>query len=222
MATNPGTIAAFVELCYLATWHSTMYLFFNYFIDTHCIVGKSLVFRKANLDKLGGFKKYSNYLAEDLFVAKDFWKAKWPSKIAPDPSIQNLGNITLSEYWMRQERWTRLRFSAQPGPTFLEVFTHIFINGMLSYHAMSTILGIPPSQYLWIHFAIWLFTDTLQFCLFHGFNPVTLVKFLGAWALRELLALPLLLVAAQGDTVLWRGKYYKIAEASLLTNTKRD
>jgi ceramide glucosyltransferase len=222
LAANPKTLPAQMELCYISTWHATMYLFFNYCIDTHCIVGKSLVFRKANMDSLGGLESYSNYLAEDYFMSKDFWKKRWPSRISPDPSVQNLDNLTLPEYWNRQERWTRLRFSTQSGPTFLEVFCNSFVNAMLSYHAMSTLLKIPPAEYLFYHFLVWLMTDLLQVTCFYGFSPSDLAYFFLAWILRELLSTPLTLYAAMGNTVMWRGKVYRISEGSTLSDLKKD
>jgi len=211
-----------MEYSYLSTWHATMYLFFNYCIDTHCIVGKSLVFRKANLDSLGGFKRYSNYLAEDYFVSKDFWLARCPSRISPDPSIQNLENLTIRDYWNRQERWTRLRFSTQAVPTFLEVFTNSFVNAMLSYHALSTLLRVSPYQFLFWHYVAWLVTDLLQVCVFYGFRLGDLAYFFVAWVLRECISTPLTLYAAMGDTVLWRGEIYRISKGSVLTEYKKE
>jgi ceramide glucosyltransferase len=48
-----------------------MYLFIN-LIGVNCVTGMSCLMRKCVLDKVGGLKAFSNYIAEDYFIAKTY------------------------------------------------------------------------------------------------------------------------------------------------------
>ena len=237
-----------MEMCYLSTWHSIMYIFFNYVIDTHCAVGKSFLFRKNEFDHYGGFKAYSNYLAVDYFISQHYWKDGFRLGIAPDSSFQNLGEISFSDYWTRQVRWTRIRYSVQPIPTFLEIFSMMVFNGLISFYAFQRLFGIPPLVFAAFHLMIWFTTDVLFGLIFYlpssftittfryGLNSLrfslspkndfsifcyNIFRLLISWAAREFLAIPLILHACAGSSVVWRGKTFRIEKGSALRDDQK-
>jgi len=231
-----------MEMSYLSSWHSIMYLFFNYVVSTHCAVGKSMLFRKNEFDQFGGFKSYSQYLAEDYFISFDYFRTGYKLAIAPDPSFQNLGKVKFCDYWTRQVRWTRIRYSVQPVATFLEVFTMMIPNGLLSFYAAQRLFGISPLLFGSFHLLLWFLMDVLFGLIFYFPPPIaflsslslttpskkyyyaifcTLGEALVGWGTRELLSMFLILHACVGNTVFWRGKTYRIRRGSTLDEPRK-
>lgn len=212
---NPHSLVAKMEMCYISTWHDSMYLFLN-LLGGPCVVGKSLLFRKKIMDAHGGLEKYGDYLAEDYFVSLDFWNKGLKLRMSPDPSYQNLGSLTLSEYWYRQVRWTRLRYSFTAVSTYFEIFTSSIANGLFTFHTMYVLFGIHPPTWLVFHFFVWLMQDFLVAVGVYGFRPFQIISFFPAWILRELLSIPLMCHACLGDKVVWRGRTYRLLKDSTI------
>ncbi len=57
---------------YFGTQHSRVYLWAN-LIGENCANGMSWVLKKDALDAEGGITAFSDYLAEDFFIAKALW-----------------------------------------------------------------------------------------------------------------------------------------------------
>lgn len=60
-----------LEKVYFGTCHCRLYLFIN-LIGVNCVTGMSCLMRKTVLDSIGGLQKFSNYIAEDYYLAQAF------------------------------------------------------------------------------------------------------------------------------------------------------
>lgn len=82
-------------------------------IITYCsVIGKSMLFRKSVLRKAtGGLAPFGKYLAEDNAIATVIRNAGLSHVLSHKTAVQPLNQASLSDYWKRRSRWTRIRAS---------------------------------------------------------------------------------------------------------------
>ena len=84
--------------------------FLDRFLKMPCVVGKSMLMKKADLDAIGGLKAFKDVLAEDYMIGKKMQQQR-KSVILSSHVIQNI-----NEYWgvrrflNRHTRWGKLRW----------------------------------------------------------------------------------------------------------------
>jgi ceramide glucosyltransferase len=81
---------------------------------SHCVVGKSLLFRRSVFESLGGMESLASVLAEDYVMGRMFTEAGWEVAIA-DEVVRNV-NVRASvwAFVRRQARWGLLRSRLKP------------------------------------------------------------------------------------------------------------
>ncbi len=79
-----------------------------------CVVGKSMALRRETLERIGGFRRFENLLAEDqaigLAVAAAGWRVALSSTVVRNVTVNRSVRAALT----RQVRWNRIRFSFSP------------------------------------------------------------------------------------------------------------
>lgn len=75
------------------------------------VIGKSIFFRKSQLETIGGLKILANYLAEDYLMGKIYQKHGY--KIILSPYVVDTVNAswTISRFLNRHTRWAKLRWN---------------------------------------------------------------------------------------------------------------
>ncbi|MGC8595325.1 MAG: glycosyltransferase [Candidatus Kryptoniota bacterium] len=81
------------------------------FLNHKIVIGKSIFFRKSQLDAIGGLKLLANYLAEDYLMGKIYQKHGY--KVILSPYVINTVNVswTISKFLGRHSRWAKLRWN---------------------------------------------------------------------------------------------------------------
>lgn len=110
-----------VEHAFLATTHAKMYLAINATQIDSCIVGKSNLYRKSDLERLPSVKpelqgtgralaSFAEYLGEDNMIGTKIWHELGMRHAMNQDVVGNtVGKMTLQQYFWRRVRWIRVR-----------------------------------------------------------------------------------------------------------------
>jgi ceramide glucosyltransferase len=105
----PGTLAAVLEILQLITFVARATFFARYFVGHACVVGKSMLFRMSDWNRLGGFARVRNVLAEDYVMGHLFSEAGLQVALAPDPVPVPLQQWSFGQLFNRHLRWAQMR-----------------------------------------------------------------------------------------------------------------
>ena len=186
--------------------------FLDKFLKMPCVVGKSMLMRKKDLEDIGGFRAVKDVLAEDYVIGEKIHKMG-KKVILSSHMIKNV-----NEYWgirkfmNRHSRWGKLRWkiggirylsellSNTVFMSFLPIFlwepskiTFIFAAGVSSIKILGDI-------YIGRHI------KTNMNCLLYIFSPI-----------KDLLIGLIWFVPLFSNTVMWRGNRYIIGKDSMLS-----
>ena len=84
------------------------------------VMGKCMIFRRSMAARFGGIKPLGKYLAEDFMAGEAVRRLNLRIAIASDPVHQNIGRLTLKDFWARHVRWGRIRKAQAPLPFAVE------------------------------------------------------------------------------------------------------
>jgi ceramide glucosyltransferase len=87
------------------------------------VVGKSMLFSRSTFERLGGFERVANVLAEDFVIGKMFQHAGYRVRIAPTVLENVTSRMTVAAFLGRHLRWSMLRWRLRPLAALLEPVT---------------------------------------------------------------------------------------------------
>ncbi len=168
--------------------------------------GKTMLWRRADLERAGGIEALANEVAEDAAATKVVRSAGLKVQLVDRPFPQPLGYRAAAEVWNRQVRWARLRRAS----FFAYFLPEALSGGVLPMIALAVLLlafDLPVLSTLLLFAILWYGAETL-FAAIAGWHvsaryPLTCLA-------RDLL-LPVLFVSAlHGDDFVWRGNAMQV------------
>jgi ceramide glucosyltransferase len=168
--------------------------------------GKTMLWRRADLDCAGGIAALAQELAEDAAATKIVRGAGLKVRLVDRPFAQPLGRRRAAEVWNRQLRWARLRRAS-----FLPYFLpEIFSGGVLPMIAVAIVsygLGVPtvPSAAL---FGVLWYGGEMLLAAAAGWPVSALSPLCGLT--RDLLLPALFVSALHGNDFTWRGNAMQV------------
>ena len=171
------------------------------------IIGKSTLFSRAALDRLGGLTRLSCVLAEDFILGKMFERAGLPIVIAPTVLENPNRALTPRAAFARHLRWAMLRWRLRPVAALLEPLTSPLL--MLPFAWSS----FGAASLAWFA-AVLALRDLGGWVLLRGWRRAWLPVLLGP--VRELAAPFAWLVGAFKRHVTWRGQRLRLSSGTLL------
>lgn len=178
-------------------------------------------------------KLFSRYIGEDNMIGICLWENLFSkTALTGDFVIQPLSGTdnTVNDYITRRVRWLRVRKYMVLMATLVEPTTESLVCGLFGNYALSTLLW--KTWFNWklfvVHMAIWILTDYVQYYTLINniaqsnyqvnwlqkshLPPLTrsFINWFYIWIMRELLALPIWIMAMCGHEIDWRGRPFKI------------
>jgi ceramide glucosyltransferase len=168
--------------------------------------GKTMLWRRADLERAGGLPALAKEVAEDAAATKVVRGASLKVRLVDRPFPQPLGRRTAREVWNRQVRWARLRRAS----FFLCFLPEILAGGVWPMIAIAIVaygFGLSPLLLAAVFGAFWYGAEMLLAAA-AGW-PVSALSPLYGLA-RDLL-LPVLFVSAlRANDFVWRGNEMEV------------
>lgn len=231
-----------LEAAFLNTNHAKMYIAINTLGVESCVVGKSNLYRRSDVERVNGSLKpsrlqvrnghdpvsdyglavFGRFLAEDNMIASAIWhELGLKHDLSYDVARNVIGPMSFLDYVWRRVRWIRVRKHMVPAATILEPFTESVVLCAIAALSCRKLFGISIGIFTFFHFVFWLGIDLDVYSSVggHRAGQKTGFSFILSWLAREILALPIFLVAVVGNEITWRGQKYKVlrnGEANIL------
>ncbi|KAG0144928.1 hypothetical protein CROQUDRAFT_46578 [Cronartium quercuum f. sp. fusiforme G11] len=229
-------LGSLLEYCFLNGNHARQYVTINSVAIESCLVGKSNLFFRSDLERstqlrppsgycppvtkqkqsepFGGLECFGQFLGEDNMIGKSLWDVlDLRHALAPDPAFNIVGELSLTGYIRRRVRWIRVRKYMCLLPTLAEPFTESILLGALTAASLSRLSSTPFPALLFFasHILLYLLLDYTVLCSIQPQPELNLPIFGVGWLLREILALPIWFFAfVGGDGVQWRRESEKL------------
>jgi ceramide glucosyltransferase len=168
--------------------------------------GKSMLWRRADLERAGGIAALAREVAEDAAATKVVRSAGLKVRLVDRPFAQPLGRRSAGEVWNRQVRWARLRRAS----FFLYFLPEILSGGVLPMIAVAIVahgFGASPALSAGLFGALW-YGGEMLLAAAAGWHVCALSPLYG---LSRDLLLPILFVSAlRGNDFVWRGNEMQV------------
>ena len=174
-------------------------------------LGSTLAFRRAELERIGGFNSIVNHLADDYELGKRIADLGFTVELSDVVVETYLPAYNLRSFFMHQLRWARGVRDARAGGYFGLVFTFGILWALLAVAAGGTKL------WSWVLLVSTLFLR-LAVAVVVGWKVLRDREGLKYWwliPLRDLIAVGLWFVSLGGHTVTWRGDTFSLKNGKL-------
>jgi ceramide glucosyltransferase len=174
-----------------------------------CVIGKSMLLRRAALLEVGGFESVADILAEDYILGSKLERAHKRVVISPHLLPVMTGRCSTLQFFNRHVRWGQMRRRISPG----------FYLAELTANPTPFIIGwglISPSHLIpWVaaaQFGKWACDAIVYLCL----TPRPSYKTLSLMPLKDLLVPVMWAAGGLRRTVNWRGHRLRVGPGSRL------
>jgi ceramide glucosyltransferase len=171
------------------------------------VVGKSMLFSRRVLARLGGLERVADVLAEDFVLGKMFQHGGCGVRIAPTLLENVSSGMSVRSFLQRHLRWSMLRWRLRPAAHALEPVASPLALGLLGL----VVLG--PLALVWA-FALLVVRDVGGWLVLRGARRAWLPLLLAP--LRDLAMLAVWARAPFKRHVTWRGHRVRIGAGTLL------
>jgi ceramide glucosyltransferase len=202
---RPDGLWAEVECAFLNTYQAR----WQYIVDAFGFgfaQGKTMLWRRADLDAAGGIEALAQEVAEDAAATKVVRSAGLKVRLLDRPVAQPLGRRGAAEVWNRQLRWARLRRAS-----FLLYFLPEILTGgvlpLLGVAFLATALGWHVSLCLGAFVALWYGAEMVLSAA-AGWHVSLFYPLYGL--LRDALLPALFVSAMRGSDFVWRGNEMQV------------
>ncbi|MGN6747304.1 MAG: ceramide glucosyltransferase [Xanthobacteraceae bacterium] len=205
IGSHPRGFWAEIECAFLNTYQAR----WQYIVDAignGFAQGKTMLWRRADLERAGGIEALGREVAEDAAATKIVRGAGLHVRLVDRPLAQPLGRRSASEVWNRQLRWARLR-RARVLIYFLPEILSGGVLPMLCAAILAHARGWPELPLVAIFALSWYGSEMLlaATCRWHvsPFHPLY-------GLLRDLMLPALFIAALRGNDFVWRGNAMQV------------
>ena len=185
------------------------------------IVGKSMFMEKEALDKLGGYKIFGNYLAEDYVMGEIYRENKIPVSTNCVWVTNYNSSTSVKDFVSRVRRWCSMRFRLEPFYYIGEIFTNPISIALLALPFLGengfAVLAATIILKIIIEY-VCLFTVNRE----DSRNKKILLLYPLLMIYKDILLFLIYPVPFLKNTVKWRGKKIFIGKNSLISSIEFD
>jgi ceramide glucosyltransferase len=174
-------------------------------------LGSTLAFRRRDLDRIGGFESFVDYLADDYELGKRIAKCGLSVELSHVVVTTHLPDYTLRGFLAHQLRWARGVRDSRPGGYLGLVFTFGLLWSCLA------VISAHGAVWAWLLLAS-VFVLRFAVASVVGGNVLhdhRLLRNLWLIPLRDLIAVGVWIVSLGGRTVTWRGDRFQLKGGKL-------
>lgn len=211
IGTGGQTLGSLFENLHLNTFVLGGVCFLDRFLNMPCVIGKSMLMRKKDLEAIGGLEAVKDVLAEDYIIGKKMHKRG--KKVI----LSNHGIRNVNEYWSikkfinRHTRWGKIRWKIGGIRYISELITNpVFLSFM-------PILVLEASKITIIFaFIISLIKVIADYYIGKRITPEVKFPNYLLSPVKDLLIGIMWFIPILSSTVVWRGNRYIIGKDSIL------
>jgi ceramide glucosyltransferase len=174
-------------------------------------LGSTLAFRRADLERIGGFESLVDYLADDYELGKRIADLGLPVELSHVVVVTHLPAYTLRGFLAHQLRWARGVRNSRPGGYLGLSFTFGLFWSCLA------VIAARGAPWAWMLFAS-VFVLRVAVAIVVGrtiLQDRTLVRNLWLLPIRDLIAVGVWIASLGGRTVTWRGDRFQLKGGKL-------
>jgi ceramide glucosyltransferase len=174
-------------------------------------LGSTLAFRRAELEKIGGFASFVNYLADDYELGKRIAHLGLTVKLSDVVVETYLPAYRLQEFFAHQLRWARGVRDARAGGYAGLVFTF----GLM--WALVALAATRGSLWAWFALAVTLLLRLAVALVVgrHVLGDRQVLRYAWLIPLRDLVGVAVWIASLGGHTVTWRGDRFRLDHGKL-------
>ena len=174
-------------------------------------LGSTLAFRRAELEKIGGFTSFADYLADDYELGKRIAGLRLNVKLSEVVVETYLPSYTVREFFAHQLRWARGVRDARAGGYVGLVFTFGILWALLAVAASHGEL------WAWSALAVTLLLRgaVAQVVGLNVLKDRQVLKYVWLVPLRDLVAVAVWVFSLGGHEVVWRGERFQLRNGKL-------
>jgi ceramide glucosyltransferase len=203
---RPVGFAAHLECAFLNAYQARAQYFADW-LGIGFAQGKTMLWRRADLEAAGGIRALGSEIAEDAASTKIVRAAGLRVRLTDRPFGQPLGRRTLGEVWQRQTRWGRLRRACFPLYFLPEILGGAVLPLTAAGYAAHS-AGVSPLSAVAALAALWYGAEMMLLRIagwpFTAFYPLHA-------AIRDLLLPGLWIDGWVGTDFVWRGHQMSVA-----------
>jgi ceramide glucosyltransferase len=201
VAVEPEGLAAEIEAAF-QNGYGARFLLAGDRLGCSVAMGKTLLFRRSDLDRAGGILALAQGMAEDSAIRERLRAIGLGTALAPTPALQPLGRRRFATVFARQLRWMGARRWHTPAAFWTEPLHGAVFCGIAAGLAAQWLLG---GGFAFALAATWLAWFANEFACTRALGWPVFRRYPLAFALRELLLPTMWAATLAARTVAWRG-----------------
>ena len=177
-----------------------------------CVVGKSMLFRRSELDALGGIEQVRDILCEDFVLGERYRDAGKTIVLSPT-TVQNINEtMGLRQFLSRHTRWLQMRVVIHVGSFIADLFANPIGLATLAMLASGFQKHV---VFFWVAITIYkMIGDNLLLTTLRGHSMALRHAWVGP--VKDLVMVGVWVYSAFSRTVTWRGRKLRFGKGSVL------